>query len=215
MLKLRSRYYIAITWACDKLATYILGKKVHIKTDHKPLVPLLSTKLLDNMPPRVLQFHLQVARHDYTISLVPGKYLYTAVTVSRAPITSQVDADANSATVEQAEALMEMCVSHLPASTHRINVYRTSQAVDPTCSTVINYWHQGWPDKNEVNQELIPYRTVRGEQTVHNNLLLRGSRIIVQQPLQKETLQKLHQGHQGIQRCRLRARSCVWWPAIS
>ena len=49
---------------------------------------------------------------------------------------------------------------------------------------------------------------------MHNNLLLRGSRIVVPQPLQKETLQKLHQGHQGIQKCRLHARSSVWRLAI-
>jgi len=49
---------LATTWACDKFAPYILGKEIHIETDHKPLVPLLSKKHLDSMPPRVLQFRL-------------------------------------------------------------------------------------------------------------------------------------------------------------
>jgi len=112
---------------------------------------------------------------------------------------------------------MEMCVSHIyqPALRELMSIVHTSQAADPTCSTVINYCRHGWPDKNQFDQTLIPYWKVRGELTVHNHLLLRGSRIVVPQPLQKETLQKLHQGHQGIQRCRLRARSSVWWPAIS
>ena len=89
-----------------------------------------------------------------------------ADTLSPAPITSQVDMDAKNATVEEPEALMQMCVSHLPASTHRIDVYRTSLAADPTCTTVINYCSHEWPDKNELNHALIPYWTVRGELTV-------------------------------------------------
>ena len=176
---------LATTWACDKFAPYILGKKIHIETYHNPLVPLLSKKHLDNMPPRVLRFRLRLARYDYIISHVAGKHLYTADTLSRAPITSPADADTNNPTVEKAETLMEMCASHLPASTQRIDVYRTSQAADPTCSTVINYCRHGRLDKNKFDQTLIPYWKVRGELTVHNNLLLRGSRIVFHNPCKK------------------------------
>ena len=45
---------LAITWACEKFATYILGTKFLIETDHKPLVPLLGSKHLDSLPPRIL-----------------------------------------------------------------------------------------------------------------------------------------------------------------
>jgi len=59
------------TWACEKFSTYILGM---IETDHKPLVPLLGTKQLDNFPPRVLWFRLCLARFDYNINHVPGNF---------------------------------------------------------------------------------------------------------------------------------------------
>lgn len=42
-----------------------------------------------------------------------------------------------------------------------------------------------------------------------------GQRIVVPKSLQTETLRKLHDGHQGIIRCRLRAKISVWWPGLS
>ena len=49
---------LAATWACEKFTNYILGAIFTIETDHKPLVPLLSTTHLHNLPPRVLRFRL-------------------------------------------------------------------------------------------------------------------------------------------------------------
>ena len=47
---------LATTWACEKFASYILGKKFLIETDHIPLVPLLGNKSLHSLPPRILRF---------------------------------------------------------------------------------------------------------------------------------------------------------------
>ena len=52
---------LAITWACERFSHYLLGTMFVMETDHKPLVPLLSTKNIDNFPPRILRFRLRLA----------------------------------------------------------------------------------------------------------------------------------------------------------
>ena len=76
---------LATTWACEKFSDFILGKRIDIGTGHKPLVPLLGMKHLDNLPPRVLRFRLRLDRYDYDICHVPGKSLYTADTLCQEP----------------------------------------------------------------------------------------------------------------------------------
>ena len=56
---------LATVWACEKFGEYILGKQISIETDHKPLVSLLGTKCLDNMPPRMLRFRLRLLQFEY------------------------------------------------------------------------------------------------------------------------------------------------------
>uniref|UniRef100_A0A8C8DRB5 ribonuclease H n=1 Tax=Oryzias sinensis TaxID=183150 RepID=A0A8C8DRB5_9TELE len=63
---------LAVTWACERLAPYIHGLRVRLETDHKPLVPLLSTKALDELPPRVLRFRLRLMKFTFDIVHVPG-----------------------------------------------------------------------------------------------------------------------------------------------
>ena len=72
---------LATTWACERFSDYILGKTIAIKTDQNPLVPLLSTKHLDSISPRVLCARLRLIRFDYSIVHIPGKQLYTADTL--------------------------------------------------------------------------------------------------------------------------------------
>ena len=86
---------------------------------------------------------------------------------------------------------------------------------DSLCSQVIKYCQSSWPEKHMIQSSLKPYWTVRGELTVCNNLLLFNKRIVVRESLKKETLDKIHEGHQEIQRSRFRATSSVWWPGLS
>ena len=41
---------LALTWALEKFAEYVLGKCIILETDHKPLVPILGRKGLDMLP---------------------------------------------------------------------------------------------------------------------------------------------------------------------
>ena len=57
---------LAFTWACERLSDYLVGLKFHIQTDHKPLVPLFSTKDLEELPVRVQRFRMRMMRFDFT-----------------------------------------------------------------------------------------------------------------------------------------------------
>ena len=87
-------------------------------------------------------------------------------------------------------------VTNLPASTQQLEV----------CSQAVQHCLEGWPSKHQITPQLRPYCTVREALTVSDGLLLYNQRIVVPVALWQETLVKLHAGHQGIRRCRLRAR---------
>ena len=77
---------LTLTWACVKFSSYIIGKTIDIETDHKPLVPLMSSKDLDTMPPRILHFHLHMIRLVFIFVM---KLLYVADTLSGTPVSSK------------------------------------------------------------------------------------------------------------------------------
>ena len=203
---------LATTWAFEKFADFVVRKHIEIETDHKPLVPLLGSKHLDCLPPRILRFHLRLDRFSYDINHVPGKELYTADTLSRAPLPT---ISSENTQEELAELCMEAIISHLPASNQRLETYRQAQSSDPICQQILKYCHKGWPDKRQIESALKAYWPAQGELTESNGLLMYGQRMVIPTALRAETLSKLHEGHQGIVRCRLRAKISVWWPGIS
>ena len=204
---------LATTWACEKFSCYLLGKHFVIETDHKPLVPLLGTKHLDTLPPRVLRFRLRLDRYDFSIHHIPGKELFAADTLSRAPHTSP---GANSIAFQQdIESYVASVVTALPASSNRLQQYQVAQETDAICSSLFQYCKEGWPEKHKLPMAMHPYWEHRASFTIAYNLLLYTSRIVVPESLQQETLMKIHQGHQGIERCRARAKAAVWWLKMS
>ena len=126
---------------------------------------------------RVLRFRLHLDRYDYTIQHVPGKELYTADTLSRAPVSKT--SSENAVLEELAEMCMLETISHLPASFPTLQKYRKVQTNDPVCQVIIGYCQNGWPEYEKIDRSVKPYWDFQGEITIGDGLLLCGGRIVV------------------------------------
>ena len=112
----------------------------------------------------------RLARFNYEVVHVPGKLLYTADALSRAPLQSTTN---NAVLQEEAECIMEVSIESLPMSRETLQLYKQSQTKDPICLSVINYSRSGWPkEKTQVAPDLRAYWSVRGLLTIHQDILL-------------------------------------------
>ena len=101
--------------------------------------------------------------------------LYTADTLSRAPITG-----VNSLLLQgEVELFIESVTDSLPASLNQLEVYKKAQASDAACSRVTEYCLSSWPKRERMEPELIPYWKARSFLTVKDGLLLHGARIVI------------------------------------
>ena len=76
------------------------------------------------------------------------------------------------------------------------------------------FCQDGWPAKSTLEPHLVPYWKERGALTLCEGLLLRGNCIVIPQALRKTTMHMIHEGHHGVERCRMRALRSVWWPGV-
>lgn len=60
-----------------------------------------------------------------------------------------------------------------------------------------------------------PYNTFEHELSIANGLLLKGIRIVIPRVMRNDMLLRIHEGHLGIEKCRRRARTCMYWPKIN
>ena len=204
---------LAFTWACERFSDYLLGMEFHIHTDHKPLVPLFGSKNLDELPIRVQRFRLRMMRFKFTISHVPGKSLLVADALSRAPCSEAGREDL--LLQQETEAYVNIVVQKIPATEKQLERIRRHQEEDEECKLAAEYCRSGWPSRQSLHGAMKHYYSVASEISVKDGLLMRGNRVVIPAALRLEMLDRLHTGHQGISKCRERARQSLWWPGLS
>ncbi|XP_054874059.1 uncharacterized protein K02A2.6-like [Amphiprion ocellaris] len=205
---------LAGVWACERFNRYLVGlKQFKLVTDHKPLVPLINSHSLDNVPIRCQRLLMRLMRFNAVAEYAPGKTLLVADTLSRSPLTSSCSV---SETDSEVTHYVDSVVSTIPASTSKMDEIRQATAQDTEMQSVKQLIKNGWPDHSQsVPADARAYFQTRAELSEYSGLISKGSRIVVPKSLRAEILQRIHVGHQGLVKCRERAQSSVWWPGIT
>ena len=204
---------LAVAWACDHFHHFIFGApSITVQTDHKPLVPLINHIDLNSAPLRCQRLLLRLLRYSPTAVHVPGKSLAVADTLSRAPdptVTQPYDLSPEVAChvdfVVQSTAVDPLIASLREATT-----------ADDTLQRLASTIQSGWPSKPTLlPPDLRAYFPHQDRLSVADGLLYYGTRVVVPTSSRQDTLVSIHDGHQGVAKCRARASQSVWWPGIS
>ena len=205
---------LASVWACEKFSRYLCGlESFELMTDHKPLVPLINHQDLDRVPLRCQRLLMRMMRFKVKAEHVPGKELVVTDTLSRNPLavslqTSDIEDDVK-AYVDAAEMVR-------PASHEKLEQIKHSTSSDPQLRRVLDYTVNGWPKyATDVPGQIRPYYEVSGDLSVADGKIIYHNRLVIPHTLQSEILERIHDGHQGVTKCRERAKMSVWWPGIS
>ncbi|KAK7107196.1 hypothetical protein V1264_015153 [Littorina saxatilis] len=201
---------LASVFACEKFSQYLIGlDRFELLTDHKPLVPLMSSKDIDNTPIRCQRLLLRLMRFNFAVRHVPGKELVIADALSRKPVPHSSEDEELS---DEVTAYVDSVMTSKPVTSRRMDALRAATVHDPELQKVISYTLNGWP--STVNEQFRPYQLVQGELSLVDGLLVYNDRIVVPSKERKNVLQKLHETHQGLNKCRQNAQATVWWPGL-
>lgn len=101
-------------------------------------------------------------------------------------------------------------------SDRKLESIQESTKSDESLQAVIKMTQNGWPDReNAVRSDVKCCFASRCDYSMSNGLLLYRNRIVIPEELRAETLETIHSGHLGLNKCRARANMSVWWPGIS
>ena len=78
---------LAVVWATQKAHLYLAGSDFKLLVDHRPLIPLLNSKTLDEMPsPRLTRLKEKLALYRFTALWRPGVKHKVVDCFSRHPV---------------------------------------------------------------------------------------------------------------------------------
>ena len=146
-------------------------------TDHKPLVPLISTKNIDEVPIRCQRLLLRMMRFNPKVRHVPGKELVIADALSRAPLESTVE---DGILTQEVEAYVDMIQLGWPVLPDKMEAIKCATETDQTLGAVAECTINGWPRQEEsVPEVLRPFYQVRANLSVVDRLLVYSDRIVI------------------------------------
>ena len=201
---------LSIVFGTERFHEYLYGHHFTVFNDHQPLKSIFK-KSITQCPPRIQRFFMKLQKYDFNLEYSPGKSMVVSDALSRAYLNN------HSTEIDDVDLIhsVQFTFDTLPISEARLNQLQQETASDHILQQLKEVTLNGWPEKRSIPPSIKPYYSIRGEIVYHNGLLLKGSRIIIPSSLRNAMKEIIHHGHNGIERCKNRARQSVYWPGIN
>ena len=198
----------AIEWANTKYRIYLLGLPQYmIGTDHKPLVPMYNTYTAE-LPPRVLRNKTRMHGYAYKLVHIPGESMPSDY-LSRHPVGKSTKKC--NETIKETELFVNAVLTANETEAVTIEELKQETRNHPEMQCLANAIKNRRIDKDN-QSELAPYKNIWKELSVHEDLVLRGHKIVVPPSLRAKAVALAHDGHQGIVKSKAYIRSIMWFP---
>ena len=146
---------------------------------------------------------LTLQRYDLKVKYRPGVELSVADALSRSYLPETAET-----LIPDLEVNEVHLTTHLPISPEKYVEMQQATAADPVMQALASIIHQGWSkSKKDVPHALRQYWDYRDELSSVDGLLFKAQRLIVTHSWRKEMLDRIHESHQGIVKCKQRARA--------
>ena len=198
---------------------YTLGcNKLIVATDHKPLVPILNNKTMDEIDnPRLLKLVDKMQRWRFTTMWTPGRLHVAPDTMSRPRRSVALVTATDDDSMITQEIINPFSIDIVEGSTHMevITWERVldEQRRDKEIAKVKEWVGWGFPENShEMEKEIRPFHQFRH---ILNDMLCYKDRIIIPTLLRGQILDAVHGAHQGVSGMIRRVEDSVFWPGIN
>ena len=191
---------LSIVWGIEHFHLYLYGKEFTLITDHKPLEIIYGTPT-SKPSARIERWVLRLQPYRFVVQYKAGAD-NPADYLSRHPVPNNNPSHIAEETEEFINFVTKYAVPKamtIDEISEATNADRTLQGLRAAIRT--GHW-----------ETVKQYKPIKDEITVgSNNIILRGSRIIIPDALRQRAIDIAHESHQGISKTKALLREKVWF----
>ena len=205
------RECLAMIWGMEKFHYFLYGKEFTLETDQKPLVLIYRKHMVEISPRNQRLIVRSFPYQPFNVQYRKGVEIPLADALSRVTPTP-VEEDG----IQLPIVAVNLITSNVPVSSTEIDLIHEETSKDHTFTLLKHCIHMGWPSEcRMLPQELHTYWNYWEDLSLENGLITKGVRLFIPSTLRRKVMEQIHNAHQGIEKCMLKAREALFWPGIS
>ena len=209
------RECLSIVYGVEHFHLFLFGKSFTLVTDHRPLAAIFGTQTKPKAKQQSLRlerWRLRLATYDFKVVYRKGDLMISDY-MSRHPFKAYTNHNST-------EDYVRFIASHSVPKALNLSDVTLATKDDKTMRNVILSVATNKCNKKlcAINRSYDIYSKLSHELTVldvdGHDILLRGTRLIIPQSLQRHVVDLAHSGHLGIVKTKTLLREKVWFPFI-